>query len=101
MYRQGDVLLIRTRVKIEPAAKRVGAQEGRIILAHGEVTGHTHAVSATDATLFMIEKHRFLRVNRPTVLRHEEHDPIDLPEGDYRVVQQREYSPQEIRYVLD
>jgi hypothetical protein len=32
---------------------------------------------------------------------HEEHSPIPLARGFYRVWRQREYSPQEIRVVRD
>ncbi|MGH9523996.1 MAG: hypothetical protein ACRD3E_15850 [Terriglobales bacterium] len=32
---------------------------------------------------------------------HEEHAPIVLPPGDYEIVRQREYSPEEIRNVAD
>jgi hypothetical protein len=32
---------------------------------------------------------------------HEEHRPIELPIGVYRVWQQREYTPTAIRTVLD
>lgn len=32
---------------------------------------------------------------------HEEHGPIELPTGNYEVVRQREYSPEEVRNVFD
>jgi hypothetical protein len=32
---------------------------------------------------------------------HEEHGPITLPRGTYRVWRQREYSPEAIRVVRD
>ena len=32
---------------------------------------------------------------------HEEHSPITLPAGIWEVRQQREYTPQDIRYVRD
>jgi hypothetical protein len=38
--------------------------------------------------------------DRATVV-HEEHGPITLPRGLYRVWQQREYSPEAIRVVRD
>jgi hypothetical protein len=44
---------------------------------------------------------RFLEVVEPVALRHEEHAPIDLAPGVYQVIQQREYSPEEIRRVAD
>jgi hypothetical protein len=44
----------------------------------------------------------YLRVvaDRATII-HQEHRPITLPRGSYRVWAQREYSPEAIRPVLD
>jgi hypothetical protein len=36
---------------------------------------------------------RFLRIATGAMLTHEEHAPIPLPAGLYRVVQQREFDP--------
>ena len=44
----------------------------------------------------------FVRVLADAVrVVHEEHQPITLPRGTYRVWGQREYSPEAIRRVLD
>jgi hypothetical protein len=44
----------------------------------------------------------FLTVTgEPAALEHDEHDTITLPPGSYRIVRQREYAPEEIRYVAD
>ena len=104
LFRQGDVLLVRVAALPE-GAKDITPEE-RIVLAYGEVTGHAHAieelaVKARPARLWDAGAERFLQVLEKTSLRHEEHAPIDLPEGVYRVVQQREYSPEEIRNVAD
>ena len=44
---------------------------------------------------------RYLQVVETTALKHEEHATVPLPKGVYRVVQQREYSPEAIRNVAD
>lgn len=102
---------------------------GRVILAHGEVTGHAHEVIVADETTdvdlpaaeFFEEPdgRRVLLVTRPCVLRHEEHGAIALnpavPEmvrqgdvlllpigcGAWEVKRQREYSPEKVRNVAD
>lgn len=108
IYRQGDVLIMRIDA-IPPAAKLEKVKD-RIVLAYGEVTGHAHAISAKEAKsfrttapvpVFDAQAERFLRVQVEALVRHEEHDPIKLPAGDYAVIQQREYSPEEIRRVAD
>jgi hypothetical protein len=73
------------------------------ILAYGEVTGHSHRIAEPNAAEFW--EHGgiiFMKVvaESATVV-HEEHKPITLPAGTYRVWQQREYTPQEIRRVVD
>ena len=50
-YRQGDVLI--ERIPSLPAnAKKMARENGRVILAHGEVTGHAHAITDKHADLY-------------------------------------------------
>jgi hypothetical protein len=66
------------------------------------VTGHTHRVEPRDAAeLFESAGMLFLRVRAPARVVHEEHAPIALDPGTYRVWRQREYSPAEIRTIQD
>lgn len=96
LYRQGDVL-IRGIDKIPTNLTAVPRENGRVILAHGEVTGHAHAVVG-DEVLFLAAdldemSQRFLRVEgEGATIVHEEHDTIILPPGLYEVVRQREYT---------
>ena len=48
------------------------------------------------ATLLETGEERYLRVGGPVTLDHEEHAPITVVPGTYRVVIQREYVPAEI-----
>lgn len=101
-YRQGDVLLVKTQRRELPGATRVPRDQGRIILALGEATGHAHAISAAEAELLEVgEGERYLRVDGPAALTHEEHGAIDLEPGLYRVIRQREYGPGVTEYVRD
>lgn len=69
-----------------PTTTRDLREAGRIILAHGEVTGHHHSVYADvdtdllpDAEYFEEpDGRRVLLVRTPCVLRHQEHAPIAL-----------------------
>lgn len=102
IYRQGDVLIERVPERQDPGSA-VPREHGRIVLAHGEATGHAHAIAAGDAAFYEMPttKARHLRLVSPTALAHEEHAPIELPAGFYRVRRQREYTPDEIRTVAD
>lgn len=102
--RQGDVLL--TQVKALPAAAvRKATDQGRVILAYGEVTGHAHEVQsdaeAVEAFLAELDGQTYLQTATPTRVVHQEHGAVALPTGTYRVTIQREYTPEAIRSVLD
>ena len=44
----------------------------------------------------------YLEIQQAVVaLKHDEHSTIELPQGNYRVTRQREYSPTAIRNVAD
>ena len=108
-FRQGDVLVQQIRRRA-PAGKDV-REQGRVILAHGEVTGHAHEVVGADPAVvtalppaqFFEEPggKRYLFVERPCLLTHQEHGRIALAPGCYEVIRQREYAPDDIRNVAD
>jgi hypothetical protein len=102
MYRQGDVLLVPCD-RIPQQVKPVRRDRGRVVLAYGEVTGHAHAFNSKFVHLFAGDgNRRYLRVESPIAeLRHEEHAPISVPQGDYRVMEQREHSEHDEQRVAD
>ena len=106
IYRQGDVLFV--PVASIPSGKRVKRETGTVAL--GEATGHHHSLAVEDLQraevlecgdgLFVHVSVDGVRING-AVFTHQEHGPVTLPPGDYRVTIQREYSPEAIRNVLD
>jgi hypothetical protein len=73
-----------------------------MVLAYGEVTGHSHRIEdPATAEVFELNGQLYLKVSDPARLIHEEHKPITLPPGAYRVWMQREYTPGAIRMVRD
>jgi hypothetical protein len=99
MWRHGDVLIEKTDA-IPGEVKR----RSNLVLAYGEITGHSHRVEdpATAELWESSDGLLFLKViaHQATII-HEEHKPITLPQGIYRVWYQREYTPQAIRRVID
>jgi hypothetical protein len=97
MLRQGDVLLVHTddlpsAMDDVPPERRGSRLE--YVLAHGEATGHAHAMVADDRIALRRHPERgmFLIVQGWSVeLRHEEHRPLPVPRGNYRIVRQRTY----------
>lgn len=94
-FRQGDVLL-------SPADAAGGVKLSHLVLAEGEVTGHKHQISQGQAELYEKDGTLFLKVlSEVATLTHEEHQPILIPQGDWKVQIQREYHPVRWHYVED
>ncbi|MEV1053005.1 hypothetical protein [Streptomyces sp. NPDC049887] len=108
MYRQGDVLIVPVAEDTVPARAEDAKGEprdrrGRLVLALGEVTGHAHAVTGPGRLFRDAGSSGPMLLHLPEGGRvvHEEHAPIPLPMGWYRVVRQREYIPGAVRIVAD
>ncbi len=98
MWRHGDVFIAAVDAIPGDAVHRPGG-----VLAEGEATGHSHRIERP-GTAELLERGGtlYLRVVAETAtVIHQEHRPITLPQGHYRVWQQREYSPTIIRTVRD
>lgn len=82
--RHGDVIL-------EKVSKVKGQQKEikECILAEGEVTGHFHRLKGQILESTHQEQ-RFVEVKNTAELSHEEHDTLEIPEGKYQVMIQRE-----------
>lgn len=100
-FRQGDVLI--QRVENIDTTNPIQRDRGRVVLAYGEVTGHAHAILDEGVTQYAIAQGLTALEIKTAValLKHEEHGTISLAPGQYRVVRQREYTPEEIRPVAD
>ena len=91
MYRQGDILLIQVYQPDLGHAQEIPRENGKVVLAHGEATGHTHAIDSHHAILYQVRDRIIVSLTENAILSHEEHEPIHLPVGSYEVIQQREY----------
>lgn len=122
-YRQGDVLIIPVPKGSRNPGAAIDREGGRVVLAHGEVTGHAHAIEDKACYLYVDDSSRISEADAMTMLsrlggglipdrllvcdtpvpvRHEEHRAFHLPaDRDYIVRIQREYSPTELRNVAD
>jgi hypothetical protein len=73
------------------------------VLVEGEATGHSHRVEdLATAEVFQDGETLYLSVRAESArIVHQEHGPITLQRGNYRVWKQREYAPDAIRWVTD
>jgi hypothetical protein len=111
MFAQGDLLIERV-ADLEPSGTILAPDRtGATVLAEGELTGHRHAIYDR-VTMFRDDA---LAREIPTglyvghvkvaggsaLIHHQEHAPISLAEGTYRVRRQRELEPKDAVLVAD
>src|SRR5262245_31606014 len=97
LWRHGDVLIATIEAIPDGAQRRTSP-----VLVYGEATGQAHRVEdAATAEIWDLDGDLYLRVTDVAYLVHEAHQPLTLPAGTYRVWQQREYTPQAIRRIVD
>jgi hypothetical protein len=89
-WQQGDVIGRKVRA-LPDGAKPVAREHGACVLAHGEHTGHKHQVMEADAELFTMDLDMYLRCMSVSTLVHEEHGPITLDPGIYKIERVREH----------
>lgn len=100
--RQGDVLLRQVGPGFTTAGLAVAEPEnGRLVLARGETTGHYHSLPFGGAVLYRDSdgSAAVLDVKIDSKLEHlvgltptGEHDAVDVPAGRYEVIQQHSVS---------
>jgi len=99
--RHGDVFL--KEVDAVPAADAKVSEKA--VLAEGEVTGHHHVITAPKVEDWILDLHRYVKVDTEAVLDHPEHGkvvvPANAPGKAWEVSIQRVYSPEAIRIVVD
>lgn len=104
--RQGDVLLIRRAPGHVPPLHHLNElprENGGVVLAHGEHTGHSHQLRGPTVALFRDGGgHEYLKVREaPDDLVHEEHTAHRISVGDFELAAQVEYDPIAMRVVAD
>lgn len=101
MIVQGDVFFIRMK-RIAKESTKVNREERGFIIAEGEATGHAHVID-DDIELYEKDSILFVKTEKPVEVRHEEHRPVTLDPGIWKVETVREYDPflEEIRMVKD
>lgn len=108
--RQGDVLVIEVDYDASELGQLVPREQGAVVLAHGEVTGHKHAFYDNTTEMYSNDRvvgatpakpARLLRVVETTAFKHDEHTAIPQDKGIKRRLIQTEYTPGELRNVAD
>lgn len=101
MYRQGDILIVSDKKDNYTwrGHNEFKARKDKIV-AYGEATGHKHEFEG-NVELLELNNLLFADVKQTANLVHDEHETIEIPEGFYRIIRQREYDGENIRQVAD
>ena len=100
MWRQGDLLF----VKADSIPERAIQQKNNVIL-RGEATGHSHRLENGKIFRSLMWARStteiWIKVGEDGRVIHEEHKTLELPQGTYQIIRQREFNPFENRLVMD
>ena len=111
IFAQGDLLLERVPDVSPSGTVSQSAEGAAMVLAEGEASGHRHAIRervtmfrddslARDIPAGLYVGH--VQVSSPSArLTHDEHAPLTLLKGTYRVRRQRELGPRDARILAD
>ncbi|SRR6266700_4796953 len=111
IFAQGDLLLERVADVAPSGTVEENADGAAVVLLEGEKTGHCHTIRER-VTMFRDDRlardvPAGLYVGHVRVaseyarVTHEEHAPVTLPRGTYRVRRQRELGPWDARILAD
>jgi len=99
---QGDVFLTKEK-ELPSNLKKITRKQRGFVLAEGEATGHAHVIT-DDILLFEDDNGKmWLKNDIVSNLIHEEHNPITIDPGIWKIGQVKEYDPflEESRTVMD
>lgn len=104
IIRQGDVLVIPCE-KIPATAAPVEAENGRLILARGEATGHHHSIALHPRIAMFRDDasggRLYIKNDVPAPLEHQEHTALTIQPGTHEVRIQRTVHSGMARRVAD
>ena len=111
IYAQGDLLIERVD-DVEPSGTIISPDPlGACVLAEGELSGHRHVISQPvtmfrdDALARHVPSSLYIGhvkiASGSAILQHQEHAPIELRAGTYRVRSQRELEAADVNIVAD
>ena len=111
IFAQGDLLLERVADMVPSGTIEENVEGVALVLAEGEETGHRHAVCdrvtmfRDDALARDIPPGLYIGhvqvASAYARVTHDEHAPITLPRGTWRVRRQRELTPRDARVLPD
>ena len=88
LFRHGD-LLIRKVSSIPKTAILTSTN----IIAEGEILGHNHHLLGSNQVFETPNKTLYFTAKQDVILKHPDHNTLEIPTGHYIVERQRRYNP--------
>ena len=88
LFRHGD-LLIRKVSSIPKTAIPISSS----VIAQGERFGHFHKLKGSQQVFETLDKQLYFEANQDVILKHPDHNTLEIPKGHWIVEHQRRYNP--------
>lgn len=101
-YQQGDVIIEPAEAPAQAELIKPGARGH--VLEDSATTGHAHRIAKPGhVKQLKVAAQRYVVAKRAFIVSHEEHNPIAVPAGTYRLrgVQEYDHFEEEARRVID
>ncbi len=98
LVRHGDLMEIPLNLRnlalvpISDKIPQTARKTKDMLLALGEATGHHHKVNG-QSLIFQEKETKYIHVEEPSIITHQEHKTVPLQVGDYIQIQEREFDP--------
>jgi len=99
---QGDVLI--SAAMNFPLGERVKEKRNMHVIAEGETTGHLHGIPVEDGVdVCVLEGTIYMQNDHPVTLSHDEHHPVEIPQGiwQFDIVNEYDHFMEESKKVAD
>ena len=87
-FRHGDLLIRKV-----PSIPKTAIPTSTNIIAEGEKTGHNHELKGAQQVFETLDKQLYFEAKQDVILKHPDHNTLEIPKGHYIVEHQRRYDP--------
>ena len=63
------------------------------VIAEGEISGHQHVLKGSHQVFETLDKQLYFQAEDHVLVKHPDHNTLDIPAGQYIIEHQRRYNP--------
>ena len=76
-----------------PSIPKTAIPTSTNVIAEGEISGHQHVLKGSHQVFETLDKQLYLEAKQDVILKHEDHNTLEIPKGHWIVEHQRRYNP--------